>query len=126
MSVRSVASLLGRAVHVRPSRLVASLPPVPTATQTPWSKATPVMSEFATPLVRSVHETPSMLVRSVPSAPTVTQRPAPNATAARFGVPRGLALGPIVAAAVWLAPTLGLTLGLALAPPLALAPALGL
>src|SRR3954453_17050703 len=82
------------------------------------------MSERAKPLARSVHETPSGLVSSVPPAPTVTQRPPPNATAARFGVPRGLALVPIVPAVLGVALTLGLGLTLALA--LALGLALGL
>src|SRR3954453_19978137 len=67
------------------------------------------MSELANPLVCPDHEDPSGLVSSVPPAPTVTQRPPPNDTAARFGVPRGLPLGPIVAAGVALA--LALTLG---------------
>src|SRR4051812_4183016 len=74
------------------------------------------MSELAKPLVCPVHEAPSGLVSSVPPAPTVTQRPPPNDTAARFGVPRGLPLGPIVTAGLPLPLTLGpaLTLGFAL------------
>src|SRR4051812_47014893 len=84
------------------------------------------MSERAKPLARSVHETPSGLVSSGPPAPTVTQRPPPNATAARFGVPRGLALAPIVAAVVGLALRLGLGLAMGLALTLGLGLALGL
>src|SRR5215204_5200015 len=109
MPVRSVASLLVRSVHVRPSALVASLPRAPTATHTPSAYATLAMSELPKPLVWSVQETPSGLVRSVPRAPTATHRAPPNVTPARFGVPRGLPVGPIEAVAV------ALEFGLALA-----------
>src|SRR5215212_6735066 len=71
-------------------------------------------------LVRSVQERPSGLVRSVPRAPTATHIAPPNVTPARFGVPRGLPVGPIDAIALELGFGLALVLGLALALGLAL------